>query len=159
MHIQVHIVIQTNTGIYIQHSYIHTYMYRYEYIWIVELHMHIQTYTDVYMHIWTIYTHTDIWTIYAFQCKCICACILLVYTCTIHAYMNQRIHMSTYEPAGSLMDAGWAGRELRRGMCWKRQVGCAGAGLRRWSWLGLARSSCVAQRGRRGVRHGAAGGL
>ena len=103
MHIQVHIVIQTNTGIYIQNSYIHTYMYRYDYIWIVELHMHIQTYTDIYMHIWTIYTHTDIWTIYAFQCKCICACILLVYTCTIHAYMNQRFHMSTYEPAGSLM--------------------------------------------------------
>ena len=91
-------------------------MYRYDYIWIVELHMHIQTYTDVYMHIWTIYTHTDIWTIYAFQCKCICACILLVYTCTIHAYMNQRFHMSTYEPAGSLMIPVIGASELSSGV-------------------------------------------
>ncbi len=56
--------------------------------------MHIQTYTGVYIHIWTIHTHTDIWTISAFQCKChgICACIVPVCTCTMLIYKSEIPH-------------------------------------------------------------------
>ncbi len=71
-------------------------MYIYAYRYNICTYIHIQMYTCIYER----YIHIQIYEQYMHFSA---SAYVLVYTCTIHAYTNQRFHMSTYEPAGSLM--------------------------------------------------------